>query len=302
MTAISLRDWSALPKNLGPLYQRYARWLPVTVNLILVVLIARLAAQLLWALIPTPAAAAWQAAPVTVSAANPADRLDLNRISAAHLFGQFQAPSAGAMIDKLAHAPDTQLSLTLLGILANSQNKRNSRALIAGGGEEKPYSINDAVSPGVTLSAIFPDRVVLSRNGQLETLRLDKDQPNATDVPLAVADNAGGDSGTAESLAQIRSQMLSNPAKAQDYIRVQPAPNATGNGQMGYRIFPGKNHAVFNEAGLHPGDVVTSVNGVQLDDPGKSLQLLSDLAQASQVTLTVQRGSESETINVNLSQ
>lgn len=295
---MTLRDWSALPKTLAPLYERYARWLPSAVDLVLAVIIARLLAQLIWALVPTPAAAAWQAAPALASAPDPANQLDLNRISGAHLFGQYQA-SATPGLDKIRNAPDTQLNLTLLGILANNKNKSASRALIAGSGDEKPYSINDAVASGVTLTAIFPDRVVLSRNGQLETLRLDKDQPNSSDAPLAVADNV--DSGAAASLAQIRAQMLANPAKAQDYIRVQPAPNAAGNGQMGYRIYPGRDRSVFTAAGLRPGDVVTSINGVQLDDPAKSLQLLSDMSQANQLTLTVQRGSESQTVNVNLS-
>jgi len=298
MTSMTLRDWSTLPKTLIPLYQRHARWLPAAVDLVLVAIIARLLAQLLWALLPAPAAAAWQAAPVMASAPNPANQVDLNRIAGTHLFGQYVAP-ANPGLENIKTAPDTQLPLTLLGILANNKNKAASRALISSGSDEKPYSISDAVTPGVTLTAIFPDRVVLSRNGKLETLRLDKDQPNSNDEPLAVAENA--DPGAAESLAQIRTQMLANPSKAQDYIRVQPAPGAGGNGQMGYRIFPGRDHSVFTAAGLRPGDVVTSVNGVQLDDPAKSLQLLSDLSQANQVTLTVQRGGESQTVNVNLS-
>ncbi len=296
MSSITLRDWSALPKTLAPLYERYARWLPAAVDVVLAVLIARLLAQLVWALVPTPASAAWQPAPVTLAPANPADQVDVNRIVGAHLFGIYNPAPAKSDIAK---APDTTLNLTLLGILANSKNKAASRALISSGSEEKPYSVNDAISAGVTLYAIFPDRVVLSRNGQLETLRLDKDQPNSDAAPLAVA--ADNNDGAAQSLAQIRQQMLANPAKVQDYIRVQPAPNATGNGQMGYRIFPGRDRAVFNGAGLHPGDVVTAVNGVQLDDPAKSLQLLSDLSQASSVTLTVMRGGEPQTINVNLS-
>jgi len=297
MSSITLRDWSALPKTLAPLYERYARWLPAAVDVVLAVLIARLLAQLVWALVPAPAAAAWQPAPVAVAAPNPADRIDVNRIIGAHLFGVYSPAPAKSDIAK---APDTTLNLTLLGILANSKNKAASRALISSGSEEKPYSVNDAISAGVTLYAIFPDRVVLSRNGQLETLRLDKDQPNSDAAPLAVAEGNAND-GAAQSLAQIRQQMLANPAKVQDYIRVQPAPNATGNGQMGYRIFPGRDRAVFAGAGLHPGDVVTAINGVQLDDPAKSLQLLSDLSQAGSVTLTVQRGGESQTINVNLS-
>lgn len=298
MDALTLRDWSALPKTLAPLYQRYARWLPTAVDVVLAVIIARLLAGLVWALVPVPASA-WQPAPAAAAAPNPASQIDLGRISSTGLFGLYQKP-ANPGIAALANAPDTQLNLTLLGILANGRNKASSRALIANGTDEKPYAIDDSVAPGVTLTAIFPDRVVLSRNGQLETLRLDKSQPNSGAPPLAVAESAGGD-GATESLAQIRAQMLANPAKAQDYIRVQPAPGANGNGQLGYRIYPGRDRSVFTAAGLRPGDVVTSINGVQLDDPSKSLQLLSDLSQANQVTLTVQRGGETQTIPVNLS-
>lgn len=295
MSSISLGNWSTLPKTLAPLYDRYVRWLPAAVDVVLAVLIARLLAQLLWALVPSPAAAAWQPAPVAAAASNPADQPNVNRIAAAHLFGQYQPPNK---LDNIKNAPDTQLSnLNLLGILANSKNKAASRALISNGSEEKPYSINDAVGSGVTLYAIFVDRVVLSRNGQFETLRLDKNQPSSAEAPLAVS----GDDGAASSLAQVRAQMLANPAKAQDYIRIQPAPNVGGNGQMGYRIFPGRDRSVFSAAGLRAGDVVTAINGVQLDDPSKSLQLLSDLSQASSVTLTVQRGGETQTINLNLS-
>jgi general secretion pathway protein C len=299
MNASTLRDWSNLPKTLAPLYQRYARWLPAALDLLLAALIARLLAQLIWALVPAPAAAAWHAAPVQAAAPDPSSRVDLGRISSAQLFGLYQAP-ANPALDKIKSAPDTQLPLTLLGILANSKEKSRSRALISSGSDEKPYSVKDAVTAGVTLTAIFVDRVVLSRNGQLETLRLDKDQPSSNDAPLAVA--SSGDDSAATSLAQIRAQMLANPAKAQDYIRVQPAPSPTGNSQMGYRIYPGRDHSVFTAAGLRPGDVVTSINGVQLDDPAKSLQLLSDLSQANMVTLTVQRGGETQTVNVNLSQ
>jgi general secretion pathway protein C len=294
MSSMTLGSWSTLPKTLAPLYERYVRWLPAAVDVVLAALIARLLAQLVWALLPTPEAAAWQPAPVTATAPNPADQVDLNRIASAHLFGQFQAVDKAAAA---AGAPDTQLNFTLLGILKNSKDKQKSRALINNGSEEKPYSLNDSMGSGATLYAIFVDRVVLSRNGQLETLKLDKTQPSSGEAPIAMA---GDNNGAAESLAQVRATMLANPSKAQDYLRIQPAPNATGNGQMGYRIFPGKDHAVFQAAGLRAGDVVTAVNGVQLDDPAKSLQLMSDLSQASSVTLTIQRGGETQTVNVNL--
>lgn len=300
---MTLRDWSNLPRTLAPLYERYARWLPAAVDLVLAILIARLLAQLVWALVPAPAAAAWRPAPVVAAPPNPANQVDVNRIVAAHLFGQYAPPAVKAgPID--VNAPDTSLNLTLMGILANSKNKQHSRALIANGSDEKPYAIDETITNGVTVLAIFPDRVVISHNGNPEVIPLDKDRPRGNAEPLAVSESVASppiDAGAAQSLAQIRAQMLANPAKASDYIRVQPAPAPGGNGQVGYRIYPGRDRAVFQAAGLRPGDVVTAVNGVQLDDPSKSLQLLSDLSQANQVTLTVQRGGETQTIPVNLS-
>jgi general secretion pathway protein C len=233
-----------------------------------------------------------------VAAPNPADRIDIDAILSTELFGQYQAPAAAGIHD-LATAPDTALSLTLLGILANHGDNGSSRALIAGGNDEKPYAIGEEVTGGVLLKAIFPDRVVLSRAGRLETLRLDKDKPST-----AVAGDAAPASpvapGTA-TLAQVRNEMLANPSKAQDFIRIQPAPAPGGNGQMGYRIYPGKDRSVFNDAGLHPGDIVTAINGTELSDPAKSLQLLSELSQANSVSLQIQRGGQSQTVNVNLS-
>jgi general secretion pathway protein C len=210
-------------------------------------------------------------------------KLDL--ILGARLFGVYQPQASN-----LDAAPDTSLNLTLLGIFAGTR-KDDSRALIGQpNGDERPYSIGQDVVSGVNLQAIFVDRVVLSRNGQLETLRLDKDKPSA---------GFTGDSSPAQtgSLGQIRQELLADPNKAAEYIRVQPV---NANGQMkGYRVYPGQNQSIFNNAGLRPGDLVTSVNGVQLDDTQKAMQMLSDLSKAGSVSVVIDRGGQPQTINVN---
>jgi len=298
MASIPLRDWRELPRTLAALYDRYGRWLPAALELLLVVLIARLLAELVWALAPAPAAAAWKPAPVT--APERAAAIDLNRILAAQLFGTYQPPANPAAA-ALETAPETQLNLTLLGIFADAHDVKGSRALIGNGNDEKPYAVGDEVARGVILKAIFADRVVLSRNGRLETLRLDKDRassaPGSAEVSTA-AETPGGEGG--ESLLAIRNKLLANPQLTANYIRVQPVNNS--GVLTGYRVYPGSNRSLFTDSGMHPGDVVTSINGVQLDDPAKSLQLLSDLSQASALSLVVQRGGETQTININLDQ
>lgn len=290
----------AVQRAASALYDRYGRLLPGLAAVLFVVLLGRALAGLVWALVPLPEAARWQAPPTPRVAPGRGDAIDLNAIVNASLFGHYTAPSAATT---LLTAPETPLNLTLIGVWADDRED-HSRALIASqGGDEKSYAIGDDVARGVILQAIFPDRVILDRGGRLETLPLARDQPGAVPAttgfaaPAAQADDAAG---AAPQLSRIRDEVAKDPAKASEYIRVQPAN--VGGQLKGYRVYPGRDRQAFTAAGLRPGDLVTSVNGVQLDDASKALQLLGDLGQAGQVNLVVDRGGQSQNISINLSQ
>lgn len=284
------------------LYERYGRLLPGVAAALFAILLGRAAADLVWALVPLPEAARSHApAPPPSAAPRGPQAGDVNTIVAAALFGRYQAEAPETT---LLNAPETPLNMTLLGVLADDREPTRSRALIrVQGGDEKGYAIGDDVARGVTLQAIFPDRVILSRGGRLETLRLERDQPSAgggTAAPGPAPAASDANDGRAPTLANIREEVVRDPSKAADYVRVQPANVA---GQLkGYRIYPGRDRSVFTQAGLRPGDLVTAVNGVQLDDPAKALQLLGDLGTAGQVNLVVERGGQTQNISINLSQ
>lgn len=306
MATFSPSRLNALPGAMPALAARYGRRLPELASLLLVLVIAKMAASLVWALVPVPESAQWRPASATAPRVAAKAGVDLGKVANAHLFGQYTAPTEPVLAD-LASAPDTNLNLTLLGILSNSRNDkdRQSRALIATqGGDEKPYAVGDDIARGVQLQAIFPDRVILLRGGKLETLRLDKDNPGGSLLPSQVGDELvespadDGENDILTSLGEIRSEILADPSKVANYIRVQPVN--TGGGLSGYRIYPGRDRTMFAAAGLRPGDVVTSVNGVALNDPARSLQLLSDLSQSAQINLTVDRGGQPQNFSINL--
>jgi len=283
-------------------YERHGRRLPGVVSLVMAILLGIALANLIWALIPSPKSAAWRPAPAPASAqpsgaaARPAGTIDVAAIQSANLFGQYQA----APVENAGQAPESTLPLKLLGILASSDNERYSRALIeVAAGDERPFGLGAQVVSGTTLQAILPDRVVLSRGGRLETLHLEKEAASAGGgvqdyTPPPPPSAPGG----AMPLAQIRDQVLQDPNRAGDYVRVQPA-NKDGHLQ-GYRIYPGKDRSILAQAGLKPGDLVTEVNGVQLDDASKALKMLSELKDASELNLVVDRGGQSQTINVKM--
>lgn len=288
----------------GPIerfYERHGRYLPALTAAVFALLLGRVLADLAWSLMPVPESARWQAPPAAPSAARNPAAVDMNAIVNAQLFGRYEtaAPAETALLS----APETPLNLTLVGLLADDR-ENYSRALIAvQDGEEKGYAIGDDVTRGVTLQAIFPDRVILSRNGRLETLSLEKGKPGGgaasytPPLPQTGAES-GVEPSAAQQLARIREEIVQDPAKASEYVRVQPAN--VGGQLKGYRVYPGRDRGIFTNAGLRPGDLVTSVNGVQLDDPAKALQLLGDLSQAGQLNLVIERGGQAQNISINL--
>lgn len=63
----------------------------------------------------------------------------------------------------------------------------------------------------------------------------------------------------------------------------------------GYRIYPSGNPSAFNQLGLRPGDVVTSVNGIPLTDPAQSMRVLSSLKTSEQISIGLVRNGQVQT-------
>ena len=290
---------STLQKHARTAPKRLAPW----VSLVLAACIGLLAAKIVWLLAPAPV---WQPPPAPNNTAqrSNAQTVDVRALVAAHLFGKADVAAPNAEPDPV-DAPDTTLNLELKGIFA-SKLDGESRALIASGrSEEKAYAVGDEITRGTDIYEIYADRVILDRGGRLETLRLEKDkaatQSAASTRAASASSRTGGDVRrveTSQALLNIRETLLADPSKASQYLRVQPAYNA---GQLrGYRIYPGRNRSLFNEAGLRPGDLVTELNGTRLDDPSQALQMLGTLSQATSLSVVILRGGQPQTLSLSL--
>ena len=96
----------------------------------------------------------------------------VREIASYHLFGH--AEKSRPEVQRVPTvAPETRLKLTLSGVLTVSEEQRTARAIIAGpDGHGKSYTIDDRLPGGAVIKEIYPDRVILTRNGKYETLRL----------------------------------------------------------------------------------------------------------------------------------
>lgn len=98
----------------------------------------------------------------------------------------------------------------------------------------------------------------------------------------------------------MRQQVEQHPQKLMEFMRIQPY---AAKGKMrGYRVFPGKNPAMFHQSGLQPGDVITKVNGLSLTNNASAMQAMAQLRHAKgAVELDVLRHGKPMHVTVNLS-
>ena len=143
--------------------------LPLWVSAGLVLLLAWQLVQLLWtALSAGPAAAI--VPPGDARPATPAGPpIDIQAIVNAHLFGM---PGASEL-DPSA-APATQMSLVLVGTIAQTDPEKGLAILGESAPTAKVYGVGKTVTGGARLHSVYPDRVILDRGGKLEALMLPK--------------------------------------------------------------------------------------------------------------------------------
>ena len=267
------------------------KYLPPAVTAVLVVTIAYQLAGITWSLAP--------GAPPTLAprplALKPAEApTDLGKLTNSHLFGEARAEAAPVV--ETVDAPDTSLSLSLTGILAGGP--KGQAIISANRGQERTYHVGDSVdnADGATLYSIEPDRVLLNRNGTLETLRLPQQLSSTTAratspvLPPAAAQPAG-------SLRQVISE---NASRLTDVVRL--APHVQEGKVVGFRVNPGRDRATFEALGLQAGDVVTDINGTVLDDPSQGLQVFEALGETTQANVTVLREGTPQVIVIDTTQ
>jgi general secretion pathway protein C len=218
---------------------------------------------------------------------SPAPPIQLANIAAAHLFGEGQNSNVDA------NAPQTNVQLLLSGVLAVPDPKRGLAIIGATAGAGRLYSVGSALPGGVSLYAVYADRVLINRGGVIESLQLPKLLQPATMAP-AVANAGQSPAQRLAALAQGNGALLGGLVRAQAVL--------AGGKLTGYRIFPGGRGSLsaFTQLGLRPGDLITAVNGTTLDDPNRGNEILQTLSSAGTASVTVQRNGQSLDLNLNL--
>ncbi|MGE0030291.1 MAG: type II secretion system protein GspC [Steroidobacteraceae bacterium] len=259
---------------------------PSLATLVFVIVLAAQLAALLWRALGSTGSEGPQPVAVDVAAA-PA--IDLAAIVNAHLFG------VAAATGDPSSAPATSANLALAGTLAGPDPAVGWAIIGASGQSARVYATGASLPGGTKLAAVYPDRVILDRNGARESLMLPRLSGGSTATPVAYAQ--GGGAPPASLADSVRQLMAQDPAAANELLRPQPV--FAGGSLRGYRVYPGRNRAQFARLGLQPGDLVTAVNGAALDDPNRGLEILRGIGAGTAVMLSIDRNGQQQQLSVD---
>jgi general secretion pathway protein C len=271
------------------------QYLPPGVTAILVLAIAYQLATLTWTLVPGSTPAAVPPPRVAEAGHTGPAATDYRVLLDSNFFG-VEAERTETVVAPVVDAPDTTLSLTLTGILSK-EGDPNGSVIIESRGQSKTYWVGNTIdgADGATLHSVYANRVLLDRNGRLETLR-QKELTEPSGSPMAMPSLPQAHTQP----APLREILSENAARLQDIIR--PAPHVQEGQIVGFRVNPGRDRAAFEALGFQPGDVVTDVNGTVLDDVSQGLQIFQSLGEATQANVTVLREGVPQVIVIDTTQ
>ncbi len=226
---------------------------------------------------------------------------DVIAIANSHLFGIADAEQAGPA---LVAAPDDDLAdtrlvnLTLNGTVASDIPNYAVAIISDGGKDQMVYTIGDSVGNNASLHAVYADRVVLNEKGALTNLKLPSD---FKDTPVGnVRRTPASPRQSVSNTKSIQSVVARNLTKLTDVIR--PTPYRVQGQQVGFRVYPGRDRRQFAALGLRPGDIIKDIDGQSLTDATRAMQIFQSLGTAEQVTVTVERNGNTESLTLKTSQ
>lgn len=221
----------------------------------------------------------------------------VREITSKNLFGQLQKQVSAAVV--VEDAPKSSLSYKLRGVYYSTDESLASIILQKDSNTTNFYRLGDEVDNKIYIHQIQPNHVIISRLGKLEKLVLEKPELDMTQVAdRDLPESNLPDSASSEVLESYRRRYSNNPMALARRFKAIPVEE---NGQsIGYKLQALRGEQLLKKLNLQDDDVFVAINGIGLDKPFQALDALKSLTTAKDVSLTILRNGNRETLDFNL--
>jgi general secretion pathway protein C len=203
----------------------------------------------------------------------------------------------------------TRLPLRLLGTVA-SQDPKEAWAAVEDTQRRKHLIVRpqDRLVDQATVVRIERRRIVLENRGKREELVLDEDEVGTPVRPVSTAAAQRSEIGDLRERVQRLGdgsfqvqrddvqEAMRNPAEL--FTQARMIPKYEGQDMVGVQINGIQPGSLWEQIGIRDGDVVTSVNGIEVARPQDSNALIQQLTQSNEFQVEVM-GSDGQTRSLN---
>jgi general secretion pathway protein C len=191
----------------------------------------------------------------------------------------------------------TNLKLTLKGTVV-ATTKERSFAIIE---DEKLrmqnlYHIDDTISNGITLSAVYTDRAVINRDGQKELLLM-----FTGDSKKSTSKGSTARATTPPRRSIPRQEIKEAVSDIRSVMRdVRIIPHFTAGKRDGFTVTYVRQGSRLEEFGLQKNDIIKEINGAPAEDFRNIFEIFNKYADASTLDLGVERDNQVITISYTI--
>ncbi|MES2614857.1 MAG: type II secretion system protein GspC [Bdellovibrionota bacterium] len=219
-------------------------------------------------------------------------------------------PDTGATVADVCtgDAQPSTLSYKVSGIIYGGDAK-SSIALLEGNSDHQSsaYKLGDSLIPGTIISNISSNRVYLTSKSCPEYLEIHYPSLPAQGRSTQKKNTKGSYSengferigNTTTVTKQWVNDVLTNKLSSA-LEEARAVPYLVGGQIKGFTISQIVPDSVYSKLGLQNGDVVSSINGIELNDAARAIQTLNSLRSESNIALEVTRGGQSITLKVDV--
>jgi general secretion pathway protein C len=211
---------------------------------------------------------------------------------------------------KMYCSPDlkkSSLAYKVTGIIFGGSS-RGSVALMETNGSSQLYKLGDKVVDQTVISDITKNKVFLKGKGCPEYLELEFPQL-ARDPRKGTAKSGSKASYVEAGFERVGNTTTATKQWVNDILTnklstvledARAVPFIEGGAIKGFTLLEVSQGSVYEKLGLKNGDVVASINGVELNDAARAIQTLNALRNESKIELSVLRGGQATTLKVNI--
>ncbi len=210
------------------------------------------------------------------------------------------------------------LHLDLIGVSTATAGKPPFAIISDRTGQQNVYSLGEMIENAGKLVEVDPDKVYIDHSGKKVALYLPKNEmPGPVESaeptePPAVDDSADADSDAepydpnVEDLGDNRYKIPKDTLDhtvanlSQTLTEIRAIPNIQNGKTNGFALSEIEPGSVFDEMGLEEGDILHSINGQPMTDPAMAMQMMSQLRNATQISIQVLRDGHPTTLTYQI--